>query len=60
MIWYEVVEDLGDGSITTRRFRTFEEAEKYETENLEWCYYGIDEVNTDDPNYFFYKEDKCE
>ncbi len=26
MIWYEVIEDLGDGSCATRRFKTWEEA----------------------------------
>jgi len=57
MIWYEVVEDLGDGSSATRRFRTFEEAEKYETENLEWCYSGIDEVDTDS-KWFFHKDEE--
>ena len=26
MVWYEVIEDLGDGSSATRRFKTSEEA----------------------------------
>lgn len=57
MIWYEVVEDLGDGSSATRRFRTFEEAEKYEEENLNYCYSGIDEVDTDS-KWFFHKDEE--
>ncbi len=59
MIWYEVVEDLGDGSSTTRRFRTYEEACEYEEKNLDYCYSGVDEVDTDS-KWFFYEEDKCE
>ena len=47
MKWFEIVEDCGDGSSTIRRFRTKEEAEKYESDNEEWCYSGIDEVDTE-------------
>jgi hypothetical protein len=47
MIWYEVVEDLGDGSSTSRRFKTKEAAEKYEQEYIDYCYSGISEVDTD-------------
>jgi hypothetical protein len=53
MIWYEVVEDLGDGSSATRRFRTEEEAEEYLSENEEYCYSGVDKVDTDG-KWFFY------
>jgi len=47
MIWFEVVEDLGDGSSATRRFKTEEEASRYVTKNAEYCYSGYDKVNTD-------------
>lgn len=54
MKWFEVVEDCGDGSSVTRRFRTEEEANKYADMHEEWCYSGVDEVDTESP-YFFYK-----
>lgn len=60
MKWFELVEDLGDGSSTTRRFRTQEEAEKYESMNEEWCYSGIDEVDTDSPYFFDEIEEELE
>lgn len=53
MKWFEVVEDLGDGSSTTRRFRTYAEAEKYEAANLDYCYSGINAVDTDSPSFFY-------
>lgn len=52
MKWFEVVEDLGDGTSATRRFRTKEEAEKHVSMNEEWCYSGIDEVDTESPWFF--------
>lgn len=52
MKWLEVVEDLGDGTSVTRRFRTKEEAEKYVVMNEEWCYSGIDEVGTESSWFF--------
>ena len=56
MIWFELIEDLGDGSSTTRRFKTLEEAEEYEKKNEEFCYSGIDVVDTDS-KYFWFQED---
>lgn len=55
MIWYEVVEDLGDGSSAARRFRTKEEAEEYVSNNEDYCYSGVEEVNTED-KWFFHNE----
>lgn len=52
MKWYEVIEDCGDGSNVTRRFRTEEEAKRYVELNEEWCYDGYDEVDTDS-TYFW-------
>ena len=52
MKWFEIVEDCGDGSSTVRRFRTKEEAEKYESDNEEWCYSGIYEVDTESEWFF--------
>lgn len=52
MKWFEIVEDCGDGSSRIRRFRTKEEAEKYESDNEEWCYSGIDEVDTESEWFF--------
>lgn len=57
MKWYEVVEDLGDGSSATYRFKTEEEAELYESKNFEWCHSGVAEVDTDSP-YFFHEYDE--
>lgn len=51
MKWFEVIEDLGDATSVTRRFRT-EEAEKYVAMNEEWCYSGIDEVDTESSRFF--------
>lgn len=56
MIWFELIEDLGDGTSTTRRFKTLEEAEEYEKKNEEFCYFGIDVVDTDS-KYFWFQED---
>ena len=53
MVWYEVIEDLGDGSSATRRFKTWEEAEFYVEENIDYCPSGYDTVDTDS-DYFWY------
>lgn len=53
MKWWEVSEDLGDGSRATRRFRTEEEAVAYATdpEREDYCMdgdgNGVREVDTD-------------
>lgn len=52
MIYFEVIEDLGDGSNATRRFKTREDAQKYVEQNEEWCYDGFDIVDTDSPDFF--------
>lgn len=52
MIYFEVIEDLGDGSNATRRFKTREDAQKYVEQNEEWCYDGFDIVDTDSPLFF--------
>lgn len=56
MVWYEVIEDLGDGSSATRRFKTWEEADLYVEENIDYCPSGYDTVDTDS-NYFWYNND---
>lgn len=53
MVWYEVIEDLGDGSSATRRFKTWEEADFYLKENIDYCYSGYDAVDTDS-DYFWH------
>lgn len=53
MVWYEVIEDLGDGSSATRRFKTWEEAEFYAEENIDYCPSGYDTVDTDS-DYFWH------
>ena len=55
MIWYEVIEDLGDGSVAARRFRTMEAAKAFVELEEEWCFEGAREVDTDSD--FFYFED---
>ncbi len=57
MIYYEVVEDIGDGYAANRRFRTNEEAEAYiELVNNEdsdcACLNGVDKIDTDSPDFF--------
>lgn len=52
MKWYEVIEDLGDGSSATRRFRTEQEAEYYVDTDDEWCRDGYECVDTDS-TYFW-------
>lgn len=56
MVWYEVIEDLGDGSSATRRFKTSEEADLYVEENIDYCHSGYDRIDTDS-NYFWYNND---
>ena len=51
MIYYEVVEDIGDGYAASRKFRTREEAEFYTEEN-EGCMNGVDMIDTDAPNFY--------
>lgn len=59
MIWWEVVEDMGDGTTYTRRFRTEEEATKYaeDPENADYCMdgdgNGVRKVDTDSPHFFY-------
>ena len=53
MVWYEVIEDMGDGSCATRRFKTWEEADFYLKENIDYCYSGYDIVDTDS-DYFWH------
>lgn len=60
MIYYEVVEDMGDGSNAVRKFKTAEEANLYCNLNEEWCYDGYDVVDTDSPNFFDTVEDEEE
>lgn len=53
MIWYELTEDLGDGSSTTRRFRTEAEAGRYWELNINWIRSEtIEVVDTDSPWFF--------
>lgn len=61
MIYYEVVEDIGDGYACSRKFRTLEEADAYveEVNNGDGectCMNGVDLIDTDSP-YFYYEED---
>jgi hypothetical protein len=62
MIYYEVVEDVGDGYAANRRFRTLEEAEAF-VEMVNGsdgdcvCLNGVDTINTESSN-FYYSEDK--
>lgn len=54
MQWYELIEDCGDGSCATRRYKTKEEAQAY-IDNEENYYQGdgdISLVDTDSP-YFW-------
>lgn len=36
---YIVMEDLGDGDVALRYFKTYDEAESYKEKNIDWCYY---------------------
>lgn len=55
MIYYEVIENHGDGSYGVTRFKTMEQAKKYVEENEDWCTDGWDKVDTES-KYFFYDE----
>lgn len=62
MIYYEVVEDVGDGYAATRRFRTNKEAEEYiEFVNNEdsdcCCVNGVDKIDTDKPGFYHIYEE---
>lgn len=56
MIYFEVVEDVGDGYAAARKFRTREEAEQY---TLLWdgCSNGVDRVDTDSADFFYEDEE---
>jgi hypothetical protein len=56
MIYFEVVEDVGDGYACSRKFRTREEAEDYEAYN-EGCMNGVDRIDTDASDFFHVEED---
>jgi len=59
MKFYEVVEDLGDGSSAIRRFKTSQEADTYCKENGEWFYngyHGYREVDTESENFFYRRQ----
>lgn len=57
MKWFELVEDLGE-RFSPQRFRTLEEAEKYEYLSEGWVIESVYEVDTDSP--YFYTEPKDE
>lgn len=51
MIYFEVVEDIGDGYAAARKFRTYKEAMQYAEKN-EGCMNGVDEVDTEGAGFF--------
>ena len=51
MIYYEVVEDVGDGYAACNRFRTYEEAEAY-AEKWEGCMNGVTKIDTDAKDFY--------
>jgi hypothetical protein len=63
MKWYEVMDDLGDGTSCARRFRTREEAQAWR-DKMEACPYfqsdgdgsPVSEVDTESV-YFYHEED---
>jgi len=64
MKWYEFSDDLGDGTVAFRRFKTREEAEQARQlceENDWWVCDGdgspVQEVDTDSPGFFDSVED---
>jgi hypothetical protein len=59
MIYYEVVEDVGDGYACARKFRTREEAEDY-AEKYEGCMNGVDRIDTDSNDFYYMEEDEDE
>ena len=56
MIYYEVVEDIGDGYDCSRKFRTRDEAEVY-VDDHNGCMNGVDMIDTDASD-FFHEEDE--
>ena len=59
MIYWEVVEDVGDGYAASRKFRTEEAAEKFADEN-DGCMNGVDRINTDSNDFYYVEEDEDE
>lgn len=63
MIYYEVVEDVGDGYAASRKFRTYKEAEEYidsvndDAESDCSCMNGIDTIDTDQPGFYYESEE---
>lgn len=62
MIYYEVVEDVGDGYAATRRFRTEAEAKEYiefiNNEDDECvCLNGIDLIDTESGDFYHIYEE---
>lgn len=51
MIWYEVIEDCGDGYSAVRRFKTEEEADSYCNDSA-YCYNGWSRVNSESKWFF--------
>lgn len=56
MIYYEVVEDVGDGYACSRKFRTRFEAEEY-ADNNEGCMNGVDQIDTDAYDFYHQEEE---
>lgn len=56
MIYYEVVEDVGDGYAASRKFRTRDEAEQYTEEN-DGCMNGVDRIDTDSADFYYEDEE---
>lgn len=57
MIYFEVVEDIGDGYACSRKFRTYKEAKQYAEKN-EGCMNGVDEVDTEGAGFFYTFDDE--
>lgn len=56
MIYWEVVEDVGDGYAVSRKFRNSWEADDYIAAN-EGCMNGVDCVDTEADDFFYVEED---
>ena len=56
MIYYEVVEDIGDGYACSRKFRNREEAEQYADDN-DGCMNGVDYIDTDSSDFYHVNEE---
>ena len=56
MIYYEVVEDIGDGYACSRKFRTREDAEEYADFN-EGCMNGVDRIDTEAQGFYYEDEE---